>query len=180
LINFCSRMNVAYGEAQRRAGAHGSAIGAYGSNLISPAMYDDLEFPGDKAFCDAMRRVGCRSFVHSCGDETGLLKNLVRTGADCLELDPGTNPSACKQAVRGKISVLGMLEPAHILGRGTQEEVRQHALDILRVMAPGGDFIMGPGCALPPDTPVESIHAVMECAKTAGVYAADGSLPWFN
>ena len=180
LIDFCSSMNVVFGEAQRRAGAHGSSIGAYGSNLISPAMYDELEFPGDKAFCDAMRRVSCKSFVHSCGDETGLLENLVRTGADCLELDPGTNPSACKKAIRGRTSALGMLEPAHLLWRGTQEEVRQHALDILRVMAPGGDFIMGPGCALPPDTPVETIHTVMECARTAGVYAADGSLPWFN
>jgi uroporphyrinogen decarboxylase len=180
LIDFCSRMNVVYGEAQRRAGAHGSSIGAYGSQLISPSMYDELEFPGDKAFCDAMRRVGCRSFVHSCGDETGLVANLVRTGADCLELDPGTNPSACKKAIRGKTSVLGMLEPAHILRRGTPKEVRQHALDILRVMAPGGGFIMGPGCALPPDTPVETIHTVMECARTAGVYSPDGSLPWFS
>jgi uroporphyrinogen decarboxylase len=180
LIDFCSRMNIVFGEAQRRAGAHGSSIGAYGSNLISHAMYDDLEFPGDKAFCDAMRRVGCRSFVHSCGDETGLLANLVRTGADCLELDPRTTPNTCKKAIRGRTSVLGMLEPAHILWRGTPEEVRQHALEILRVMAPGGDFIIGPGCALPPDTPVETIHTVMECARTAGAYNPDGSLPGWN
>jgi uroporphyrinogen-III decarboxylase len=47
-------------------------------------------------------------------------------------------------------------------------------------MAPHGGFLMGPGCSLPPETPAQSIHTVMECAKTAGVYAADGSLPALN
>jgi len=180
LLEICSQMNVIYGEAHCRAGAHGSSIGAYGSSLISPQMYDQLEFPGDKAFCDAMRGLGCKSFVHSCGDETALLENLIRTGADCLELDPGTDPIACKKAIHGRTSVLGMLDPARILGRGTSYEVRRHTLDIMRTMAPGGGFIMGPGCALPADTPETSIHIVMECARTAGVYNPDGSLPWFS
>ncbi|HZO98703.1 MAG TPA: uroporphyrinogen decarboxylase family protein [Terriglobia bacterium] len=179
LVEICSRMNIAFGQAQRRAGAHASSIGAYGSSLISPAMFDALEFPGDKAFCDAMRKIQCKSFVHSCGDETALLENLIRTGADCLELDPGTDPATCKSAVDGKTTVLGMLDPSRVLWQGTSDEVRQHTLDIMRVMAPGGGFIMGPGCALPADTPRNSIHIVMECARTAGVYHPDGSLPWF-
>jgi uroporphyrinogen-III decarboxylase len=177
LLAMCSRMNIVYGEAQHRAGAHGSSIGAYGSSLISPPMYDQLEFPGDNAFCDAMRGLGCKSFVHSCGDETALLENLVRTGADCLELDPRTDPLVCKKATRGRTSVLGMLDPAGVLWRGTPQEVREHTLEIMRAMAPGGGFILGPGCLLPADTPETSIHIVMECARTAGVYNSDGSLP---
>ena len=180
LLEICSRMNIAYGQAQRRAGAHGISIGAYGNSLISPQMYDLFEFPGDKAFCDGMRRIGCKSFVHSCGDETALLDNLIRTGADCLELDPRTDPTACKKAVHGRTSVLGMLDPSGVLWRGSADEVRGHTLEVMRAMAPGGGFIMGPGCLLPADTPASSIHLVMECARTAGVYRADGSLPWFG
>ena len=177
LVEKCARMNIVYGAAQQRAGAHGTSIGSYGHSLISTRMYDELEFPGDKAFCDAMREIGCISFVHSCGDETKLLPNLVATGADCLELDPRTNPQECKRAIRGKTSVLGMLDPHGVLLRGDVDEVRNHTHEIMRAMAPGGDFLMGPGCALPADTPPPSIHTVMECARTAGVYAADGSLP---
>ncbi len=180
LLALCSRMNIVFSEAQHRAGAHGSSIGAYGSSLISPPMYDRFEFPGDKAFCDALRRIGCTSFVHSCGDETALLENLVRTGADCLELDPRTDPTACKKALDGRTSVLGMLDPAGILWRGTVDEVRWHTLEMMRTLAPGGGFIMGPGCLLPADTPESSIHMVMECARSAGVYHADGSLPWLS
>jgi uroporphyrinogen-III decarboxylase len=73
-----------------------------------------------------------------------------------------------------------MLDPAGILWRGASKEVRGHTLEIMRAMAPGGGFIMGPGCLLPPDTPETSIHIVMECARSAGVYNPDGSLPWFS
>lgn len=177
LLDKCTRMNIVYGEAQKRAGAHGSSIGSYGHSLISTKMYDELEFPGDKAFCEAMKSIGCRSFVHSCGDETKLLPNLVATGADCLELDPKTNPAACKKAVQGKTSVLGMLDPHGVLLRGDVREVREHTLGMMRVMAPGGEFLMGPGCALPPNTPLDSIHTVVECARKEGVYSPDGSLP---
>jgi uroporphyrinogen decarboxylase len=176
LLDFTTRMNIAYGEAQRRAGAHGASIGSVGSSLISPRMYDELELPGDKRFCDAMRAAGCKSFVHSCGNETRMLGHLMSSGADCLELDPLTDPATCKQATQGKVRVLGMLDPHGILRRGTADEIREHALGILRVMAPGGGYLMGPGCSLPPETPNESIHLVMECAKTAGVYRRDGSL----
>jgi uroporphyrinogen decarboxylase len=177
LVEFCARMNIALGEAQKRAGAHGTSIGALGSSLISPRMYRELEFPGNRAFARAMRQAGIRSFIHSCGREDDLLPDLAATEGDCLELDPETTPTVCKEATRGKICVLGMLDPFGVLLRGGVEEVRRHTLEILSVMGPGGEFIMGPGCALPPDTPPASIHTVMECARTQGVYAPDGSLP---
>jgi len=177
LLEKCTRMNIVYGNAQSRAGAHGTSIGSYGHSLISTTMYDELEFPGDKAFCGAMRKIGCRSFVHSCGDETRLLPNLVATGADCLELDPKTDPEICKRAIRGKTSVLGMLDPHGVLLRGGPSEVRDHTLRIMHAMAPGGGFLMGPGCALPPNTPPESIHTVIQCARREGAYNSDGSLP---
>ncbi len=177
LCDLCSRMNLAFAAAQQRAGAHGTSLGAYGCSMISPRLFRDLELPRLQRFCREMNRLGLRTFVHSCGNETALLESLIATGASCLELDPRTDPAACKRAIHGRVGVLGMLEPAHVLCQGTVEQVRAHTLEILRVMAPRGDFLMGPGCALPGNTPRENIHAVMECSRTEGVYAADGSLP---
>ena len=177
LLDICMRMNAAFGEAQCRAGAHGSTIGAAGTSLLSPSMYRELEYPGNVAFCDSMHRAGMRGCLHVCGREDHLLDRLVETGADWIELDPATDPVLCKRVFQGRMCVFGMLEPAHILGSGTTEEVRTHTLEIMRVMAPGGNFIMGPGCALPPDTPPMNIHTVMECAHKEGVYTADGRLP---
>jgi uroporphyrinogen decarboxylase len=47
---------------------------------------------------------------------------------------------------------------------------------MLALMGLGGGFIIGPGCALPADTPVENVQALMECARREGVYGADGRL----
>ena len=177
LIETCTKMNIALGQAQKRAGAHGTTIGAFGSSMISPATYRELEFPGNKAFCLAMREASIYPFVHSCGNETHLLPDLVATGANCLELDPKTDPQTCKAATAGKICVLGMLDPSHVLWQGNLEDVRRHTLETMRVMAPGGGYIMGPGCCLPGDTRPENIHMIMECVRQYGHYAPDGSLP---
>ena len=112
--------------------------------------------------------------MHSCGDETLLLEKLVATGADCLELDPGTNPETCKRAVQGRTSVLGMIDPTQVMRFGTPADVRRQALEMMSTMGPGGGFIMGPGCALPADTPLENVQTLMECARREGVYGADG------
>ena len=177
LLDICSRMNIAFGEAQIRAGAHSSTIGLAGHSLISPAMFDELELPRARAFCEALRAAARCGWVHACGNETGMLPNLVATGAACLELDPGTDPMSCKRATRGRTCVLGMLHPVHVLRDKSVDDVRGHAVEMMRQLAPNGGFIMGPGCALPPDTPPANIHAVIECARSAGQYAIDGSLP---
>lgn len=176
LVEFCSEVNVALGEAQRRAGADSSTIGLAGTSLISPALFDAFELPGARAFCAALRRNGSFAFVHACGDETLLLENLLATGADCLELDPQTDAAKCKRAVQGRASVLGMIDPAQVMSLGTSDSVRRQAREMLAVMGPGGGFIIGPGCALPADTPVENVQVLMECARRDGVYSPDGRL----
>jgi uroporphyrinogen decarboxylase len=174
LLDLCSRMNIAMGEAQLRAGAHSSTIGVAGVSLLSPALFDEFELPRVRAYCDALKRQGGFAIIHACGDETILLENLIGSGADCLELDAGTNPEKCKRAVRGRTSVLGMIDPAHVMRFGTPDDVRRQARQMLRTMGPGGGFIMGPGCALPADTPLENVLTLMECAYRDGVYDGEG------
>jgi uroporphyrinogen decarboxylase len=174
LVDFCSKVNVAMGEAQRRAGADSSTVGLAGTSLISPSLFDIFELPGVRAFCAALKRSGGFAFVHACGDETILLENLLATGADCLELDPQTDAEKCKHAVQGKATVLGMMDPAQVMALGTPDTVLCQAREMLAVMGPGGGFVIGPGCALPADTPVDNVQALMECVRRDGVYDSSG------
>jgi uroporphyrinogen decarboxylase len=174
MLGFCSRMNVALGQAQRRAGADSSTIGLAGVSLISPAMFNTYELPGAQAFCAAMQRSGGFAFVHACGDETLLVKNLAASGADCLELDPGTDAHSCKRMLQGRTSVLGMMDPTEVMRFGTPADVRRQATQMIGTMGPGGRFIIGPGCALPADTPLENVQTLVECARREGVYGPDG------
>ncbi len=63
------------------------------------------------------------------------------------------------------------------MSRGGPEDVTEAAREELAILAPGGGLILAAGCALPPDTPAENIHALIEAAKTLGRYDPDGSLP---
>jgi uroporphyrinogen decarboxylase len=176
LVDFCGRVNVALGEAQLRAGADSSTIGLAGLSLVSPVLFDTFELPNARAFCTALRNAGGFAFVHACGNETLLLESLLATGADCLELDSVTSAETCKRTVQGRVSVLGMVDPVQVMRLGTPDSVWRETSRVLDVMGSGGGFIIGPGCALPQDTPEENVQALMECVRREGVYRPDGRL----
>jgi len=57
------------------------------------------------------------------------------------------------------------------------EEKSREAIDVL---APGGGFILGPGCALVPETPEHNVMAMIESARVYGVYNPDGTLKSYS
>ncbi len=58
------------------------------------------------------------------------------------------------------------------MGDGLIEPVREE----LSVLAPGGGLTIGHGCALPPETPADNMHAFVEAAHRHGRYRPDGGL----
>jgi uroporphyrinogen decarboxylase len=72
--------------------------------------------------------------------------------------------------------VLGVIDPSEVVARATPEAVAEAVRSELGVLAPGGGLIIGPGCALPPETPAENMHAFVEAAHRHGRYRLDGGL----
>jgi uroporphyrinogen-III decarboxylase len=101
---------------------------------------------------------------------------MVETGAQILELDYKTNLTMAKKIMEGKCTFLGPVNPALIWAAGKPSEVEESARQAIEVLAPGGEFILGAGCALGYNTPPDNIHALVEAAKKYGCYQADGSL----
>jgi uroporphyrinogen decarboxylase len=56
------------------------------------------------------------------------------------------------------------------MATGTPQEVEGACREAIAILAPDSGFILGPGCALPPETPAENIHALVEAAKKYGRY----------
>ncbi len=176
LMDICAEAGLRYARALRAAGAHGTSLGELGSDTISPAMYRRFTVPRLGRFYGAMREARFPASLHQCGNTVSVLHDMVDSGAAILELDPATSLRAAKEATRGRAAVLGMVDPANVLERGTPETVTAKARDAIEVLAPGGGFILGPGCALTPETPEENIKALLEAAERFGRYNADGSL----
>ena len=169
LLDFCSKCNIVYGLAHKRAGAHATCIGGYGLSIISPATYRKYELPCEKKFVYEIKNQGMKAFIHICGKEDTILQDMVGTGADTLELDPLTQPLLAKKFARGKTTLLGFMDPIEI-AKGTPVSIRERCREIIEILAIGGGFILSPGCALPIDTPAENVKAMVDAAKEYGVY----------
>ncbi len=110
---------------------------------------------------------------YSTTDGTGI---DLATGATVLELDYKCDLPTIKQAVLGKSTILGVLDPSEVLALGTPELVTQKVREELKILAPGGGLILGPGCSLSPNTPPENIHAMIEATHHYGRYTPEGKL----
>lgn len=176
LMDLCLEATTRYALALRDAGANGTCIGELGADVISPALYRRHTAPRLALFFAAMRAARFPAGLHQCGRTTPVLADMVGSGASFLELDPRTEMAAAKDATHGRAAVLGMVDPASVLHRGTPAEVAAHSRDALARMGPGGGFLLGPGCALVPETPPENVAALVAAAVEYGRYTADGAL----
>lgn len=176
VLDVCVEATIRYALALQQAGAHGTSIGEFGSDVISPAMYRRYALPHLKKFFAAMRKANFPAALHQCGNSTSVLTEMVASGANILELDVHTDPPTAKRITRGKAAVLGMVDPANVVHRGTPSLVKEKSRYALDVLAPQGGFIIGPGCALMPETPEENVLALVQTARRHGRYRSDGTL----
>jgi len=174
-LEYCVRVNRRYAEALHEAGAHGTAMGGAGVDFIGSRLHRQFCHPTSR---EVIQAVGSPTFpfsLHICGDATEILADMVATGAQMLELDYKTDMRIAKETLRGRATFVGPINPVTLWG-GTPEQVTTEARNAIEVLAPGGEFILGPGCALGSDTPDTNVHALIEAAHRYGVYRADGTL----
>jgi len=178
LLEFSLEVVYRYAVAQMEQGAHVTSIGESlsGPDVCSPKMYKEYEWGYAKRLVERLQARNIRLAYHICGNATRIVNDMVATGASILELDYKCDLPKIKEATLGKATILGVIDPSGILERGTPDIVASKVREELAVLAPGGGLILGPGCALPPRTPAENIHALIETTHRYGRYQADGSL----
>ena len=176
VLDFCVRVQVRYATALREAGAHGTAIGGLGISLLNPRLYRHFEHPYEKKVIREVNRSDFPVALHICGDATSILQDMVSTGAPILELDYKTSLPDARRELRDKAAFLGPINPELLWGTRETGEITSKSREAIEILAPGGGFILGPGCALAYNTPSENIHALVEAAHRYGIYNSDGSI----
>ncbi len=169
LLSFCNEVIKRYALAQLEMGAHSTSIGDLGTEITSPQIARDFIFPYAKELFSVIHNKKKPAALHMCGNSTPIVADMVATGADIIELDHKTDMQAAKIAARGKAAILGVLDPVMLL-KGTLKDVEESAKECIKILGPGGGFILGPGCALPADTPAQNIHMLIECSHKYGHY----------
>jgi MtaA/CmuA family methyltransferase len=175
VLDFCTQVQTRYMLAMKEAGAHGTAMGEMGVDIIGPHLHRSFAHAYDRQVVAAVAAPDFPVALHICGNATLILPEMIATGAQILELDYKTDKATAKEMLRGKAAFLGPVNP-ELIWEGTPGQVEAAAREAIEVLGPGGGLILGPGCALGHTTPADNIHALIETAWKYGVYNEDGTL----
>jgi len=147
LMDFTYQVGLAYGTAFVKTGAGLSINESWITPpMLSPEMFRDFPFRYEKALIADLKKAGFSSIgLISGGNTWPIAPYLVQAGSSILFADWGTDQAAYKKLAM-QIGILRRAGiPAKLLQFGSEEEIRDATLKVLRTCAPGGRFILGCG-----------------------------------
>jgi MtaA/CmuA family methyltransferase len=172
VLEYATEQVITYGRALVAAGAHMTGIGdsIAGPDVCAPATYRRFAWPAEREVVARLAAAGAMVGLHICGDATAIIDDMVATGSQLLAVDFKADQAVVKAAAQGRTALIGTVDPSGVLALGTREDVEKAATADLEVLAPGGGFILAPGCALPFGTPSANIETLVACARADGRY----------
>ena len=167
LLEYCTDVTCQFIRLMGQTGAHMVSNGdsPAGPEMISPEMYEQFALPYEKIVVDTAHQAGLLYTLHICGDTALILDNMVKTGADALELDYKTDMHKAFDVLHDVTTFTGNIDPSGILALGTPDQVRAATIELLDVFSRTNRFILNSGCALPATTPSENMKVFVETAR---------------
>ena len=155
-----TRLCAMYAGEQAAAGCDVVLIGeaASSGDLISPETYRDFIMPYHRELCSSL---SVPSVVHICGNITGHLPYIVKTGMTAISFDGKTDVEQAYKILKGKTAMIGYVDTMSTLLNGTPEEVYKSSVDCINA----GIDLLCAGCAWPAHIPTENILAMIRAAK---------------
>jgi uroporphyrinogen decarboxylase len=136
--------------------------------LMSPDMWRTFIKPRIRRMYGRAHEHGWDVFIHSCGNITAILDDIVEAGVDVFNpFQPEVIdiPVVLEQQA-GKLAFYGGLSIQKTLPFGTAEEVRREVEQRLGLARRFGGYIVSPSHDMPPDVPVENVLAMLETLKS--------------
>lgn len=143
---------------QVKAGAHCVGIGDAFCSQIGPDLYREFAFAREKQMVDHLHGLGARAKLHICGNTAPLLPDMIKTGADIIDVDHLVPSVAEFVPLLGPHQVFsGKSNPVSVIQDGRPSAI---AASVAAFHAEaGGRSIVSAGCEVPPGTPVENFRA---------------------
>jgi MtaA/CmuA family methyltransferase len=163
LFDFVLEMALAYAKVQVAAGADIIGVGDAAASLVGPKIYRDLVWPYEKKLVDGLHALGVHVRLHICGNTTRILGGMGRLRCAIADIDYLTTIADARKAMGGEQVLLGNIDPVEQLRNATPEQVTAAIGECHRQA--GARFIVGAGCEVPRDTPVENVRAMTEYAR---------------
>ena len=131
--------------------------------MMSPESFRKFLKPLHRRVADACHGRGLTYWMHSCGDLTDVLEDMIEVGLDVLHpLQYGVMDwQASSRILRGRMTAWPGIDVQHILQEADPKGVRAHvreAIDAFQVPGRGG-CVVAAGNGITGSTPLENIDA---------------------
>jgi uroporphyrinogen decarboxylase len=130
-------------------------------DMISPRTFRKFSAPFLKELVRRVREKGKYAMIHICGNASGILPDIVDISPHAFSLEKKVDLRLAKEALGGKVCVVGNVSPTGAFLSGRPEEVAAEARGCLEAWGGGGGFILTVGCDFPKTVPLENIRALM-------------------
>jgi uroporphyrinogen decarboxylase len=153
----------------------GNDFGSQAGSLISPAMFRRFIVPHLRRLTGLAHDYGLKVMMHCCGSFTPLMPLMVEAGIDGLQAlqpcTPDMNPANLKARFGSKLLFNGCIDSHHLLIEGTLELVQKKTQEVLRIMKPGGGYVLSASHDyILEETPVENVLAMFDAGRQFGCY----------
>lgn len=134
--------------------------------LISPGLFAQYVAPRLRRLVDMAHQHGVKVMFHSCGAIMPLIDEIIAVGVDVL--DPlqvtaqGMDPATIKARFGNRICLHGAIDTQYLLPRGSPDDVRRAAREMMDILGRGGGYILSPSHVLQSDVPTANILALYE------------------
>lgn len=138
-----------------------------GCSVISPALFRKFAKPFETRLAARLKAEGIFTICHICGSVDLILEDLAETGCPMYELDYKTDIVRARAIAENHFAISGNIDPA-LFANGTPDGIRRVTRALCDLFRGKGGLMIGPGCALGPNTPPENLFAFVETVKAFG------------
>jgi len=156
-------MATTFALAQIDAGCDIIGVGDAAASLVGPKIYREFVFPAEQKLIANIHAAGGRVRLHICGNIGHSLKEVGQLGCDMVDIDSMVSLEKARLEMGESQVLAGNLDPVKCLRNGTPQSVTEAVAACHR--AAGTNFIVGAGCEIPRDTPLENLAAMHDYAR---------------
>ena len=145
---------------------HGDDLGVQTGGFFRLEMFRELIKPRIARLFSVYKEAGIPIMMHSCGNITSYIPDLLEIGLDALEpVQPCMDLEHLKAEFGDRLTLWGGIDTQQLLPFGTPEEVAAEAARVIRILCKGGRHIIAPSQEIMADVPIENIVALLNTIK---------------
>jgi MtaA/CmuA family methyltransferase len=163
LFEFTLKLELAFAKTQIDAGVDLIGIGDAAASLVSKSTYEQVVLPYEHRLIDGIVAMGARVRLHICGNTRRLLSGMSTLKWDFVDIDYPVPLAEARAELGPERVIAGNLDPVRDVRDGTPDSIRAALAECHRIA--GDRFIVGAGCEITRDTPLENVHAMAGFAR---------------